>query len=121
MPDTADAYTHRIGRTGRAEQTGEAFTLVTSEDANEVRAVEKVLSYKVERRTVAGFDYTSPAPARDREFEWDPRPVRGAPRGQSTSASATASNAPRTTPVDVRTPPSPRRRVDTPRRPVAAR
>ena len=30
MPDTPDAYTHRIGRTGRAEQTGEAYTLVTT-------------------------------------------------------------------------------------------
>ena len=37
MPDTTDAYTHRIGRTGRAEQTGEAYTLVTADDVNEVR------------------------------------------------------------------------------------
>ena len=32
MPDTVDAYTHRIGRTGRAERTGDAFTFVTRED-----------------------------------------------------------------------------------------
>jgi ATP-dependent RNA helicase RhlE len=74
MPDTTDAYTHRIGRTGRAERTGEAYTLVTAEDTNEVRAVERVLGYKLERRTVPGFDYTAPAPARDHEFARDPRP-----------------------------------------------
>jgi ATP-dependent RNA helicase RhlE len=74
MPDTTDAYTHRIGRTGRAERTGEAYTLVTADDANEVRAVEKVLGYKLERRTLPGFDYTVAAPARDQEFARDPRP-----------------------------------------------
>ena len=31
MPDTVDAYTHRIGRTGRAEKTGDAFSLITRE------------------------------------------------------------------------------------------
>ena len=68
MPDTTDAYTHRIGRTGRAEQTGEAYTLVTADDVNEVRDVERVLGYRLERRTVPDFDYRAPAPARDHEF-----------------------------------------------------
>ncbi len=37
MPDTADAYIHRIGRTGRAQRTGDAFTLVTAEDNDMIR------------------------------------------------------------------------------------
>ena len=74
MPDTTDAYTHRIGRTGRAEQTGDAFTLVTAEDVEEVRAVERVLGHKLERRTLTGFDYHAPAPTHDHEFARDPRP-----------------------------------------------
>jgi ATP-dependent RNA helicase RhlE len=57
MPDTTDAYTHRIGRTGRAERTGEAYTLVTPEDALAVRDVEHLLGHKLERRSLAGFDY----------------------------------------------------------------
>jgi ATP-dependent RNA helicase RhlE len=57
MPDTTDAYTHRIGRTGRAEHTGEAFTLITGEDAGAVRAVEHVLGSKLERRTLPDFNY----------------------------------------------------------------
>ena len=83
MPDTTDAYTHRIGRTGRAEQTGEAYTLVTADDVNEVRDVERVLGYRLERRTVPDFDYRAPAPARDHEFARDPRPQPVARRSQN--------------------------------------
>jgi ATP-dependent RNA helicase RhlE len=74
MPDTADTYTHRIGRTGRVEQTGEAFTFITHEDEEMVRAIEKVLNSRIERRTIEGFDYNKPAPPR---AEGSERPVRG--------------------------------------------
>lgn len=57
MPDTVDAYTHRIGRTGRAESTGEALTLATSEDRDMVRDIERVLGAPIEQRRVPGFDY----------------------------------------------------------------
>ena len=59
MPDTADAYTHRIGRTGRAARTGEAFTLVTSEDAAMVRTIERGLGATLERRTLPGRQSTN--------------------------------------------------------------
>jgi ATP-dependent RNA helicase RhlE len=68
MPDTTDAYTHRIGRTGRAERTGDAFTFITREDEAMVRSIERVLGEKVECRTLKGFDYKKPAPARDTGF-----------------------------------------------------
>ncbi|MBN1266436.1 MAG: DEAD/DEAH box helicase [Anaerolineales bacterium] len=64
MPDTVDAYTHRIGRTGRAEQTGEALTFAVQEDADQVYQIEKVLKTKLERRRLAGFDYGSFEPER---------------------------------------------------------
>ncbi len=76
MPDTTDAYTHRIGRTGRAAKTGDAFTFVTREDEPLVRSIERVLGEKIERRTVAGFDYAKKAPARDTEFARPPREPR---------------------------------------------
>ncbi len=62
MPNTADAYIHRIGRTGRAERTGDAFTLVTPEDNTMVRTLEKIMGQSLPRHTLAGFDYTLPAP-----------------------------------------------------------
>lgn len=64
MPDTADAYIHRIGRTGRAERTGDAFTLITPDDNDLIRKLEKIMKHKLERKTVDGFDYTIPAPPR---------------------------------------------------------
>jgi ATP-dependent RNA helicase RhlE len=73
MPDTTDAYTHRIGRTGRAASVGDAFTLITDEDADMVRAIERVLGAKVERRTLRNFDYGKAAPARNTEFSRPPR------------------------------------------------
>ncbi len=57
MPDTVDAYTHRIGRTGRVEETGQAFTLAMPEDASLVRQIEKVLGTPIERRRLPDFNY----------------------------------------------------------------
>ena len=57
MPDTVDAYTHRIGRTGRALQSGEAFTFATNEDTQMLKLIEKTLGDPIERRHLPGFDY----------------------------------------------------------------
>ncbi len=62
MPDTVDAYTHRIGRTGRAEATGEAVTFAVQDDELIVRDIERVLGKPIERRRLAGFDYGTFAP-----------------------------------------------------------
>ncbi len=78
MPDTTDAYTHRIGRTGRAEKTGEAYSLVTREDETMVRSIEFVLGARMERRRLNDFDYQRPTPgARENGFPGK----RQAPRG----------------------------------------
>jgi ATP-dependent RNA helicase RhlE len=63
MPDSVDAYTHRIGRTGRVEQKGIALTFITHEDASLVREIENILNAALERRTLDGFNYLTPAPA----------------------------------------------------------
>ncbi len=60
MPDSSDAYTHRIGRTGRACRTGEAYTLVTPEDAAMVAAIDRLLGRKTERCALQGLEYTVP-------------------------------------------------------------
>jgi ATP-dependent RNA helicase RhlE len=61
MPDTTDAYTHRIGRTGRIGKTGDAFTFVTGEDSAMVRALEQLLRMKPECRRLPSFDYDASA------------------------------------------------------------
>ena len=90
MPNTVDAYIHRIGRTGRAEQTGEAFTISVPEDEPLVRKIEAVLGSRIERRTLPDFDYgafsTDRQPSRDRPRSRRPypsrRPVRLAQNGR---------------------------------------
>jgi len=61
MPESTDAYTHRIGRTGRVEKNGDALTFVTGEDTAMVRALERILNTSLERRKMQGFDYMVPA------------------------------------------------------------
>jgi ATP-dependent RNA helicase RhlE len=58
MPATTDAYTHRIGRTGRSERSGKAYTLFSSEDLPNVHAIERKLGSVISRRKVPGFDGT---------------------------------------------------------------
>ncbi len=60
IPATAQAYIHRIGRTGRAKQRGEAFTLVTNKDKVLVRAIKRIVGSNVEQRILPDFDYGSP-------------------------------------------------------------
>ncbi len=80
MPDTTDAYTHRIGRTGRAEKTGDAFSLVTHEDEAIVRSIENVLGTRLERRRLNGFDYQRPAlPERGNSGPGQRQAARGRP------------------------------------------
>ncbi|MDD5095414.1 MAG: DEAD/DEAH box helicase [Dehalococcoidia bacterium] len=65
MPDTPDAYIHRIGRTGRAERTGDAFTLATPEDGTMVRTLEKIMGQSLPRETLPSFDYGPPVLTRE--------------------------------------------------------
>jgi len=85
IPNTTDAYIHRIGRTGRAAKSGDAYTLVASEDKDMVRDIERVLGGPIERRTLDRFDYAASAPRRDSEFSRPPRPAAPARRPDRTS------------------------------------
>jgi ATP-dependent RNA helicase RhlE len=62
IPDTVDAYTHRIGRTGRAHQSGEAFTFAGQADEQMIRDIEKLLGTQIERRRLPDFNYGSFVP-----------------------------------------------------------
>lgn len=62
VPDCADTYIHRIGRTGRAERGGDALTLITRDDAGVIWDIEKSFGKPIERRKVEDFDYGILAP-----------------------------------------------------------
>jgi len=70
IPATPEAYIHRIGRTGRATCSGEAFTFVTGDDMAMVRALNKIIGSEIEQRTLSSFNYESPAPHRPDASDW---------------------------------------------------
>jgi ATP-dependent RNA helicase RhlE len=61
VPGQPEDYVHRVGRTARAEATGEAYTLVSPEDESEVRAIERATGKPINRVKLPGFDYNARA------------------------------------------------------------
>jgi ATP-dependent RNA helicase RhlE len=57
VPAVPDDYIHRVGRTGRAELTGDAFTLVAPEEEGDLRSIERALGRTLPRITLPDFDY----------------------------------------------------------------
>ena len=57
VPENPEDYVHRIGRTGRAHHSGEAFTLVTEDNVRDARSIERFIGTTIERRKIEGFPY----------------------------------------------------------------
>ncbi len=85
VPESFDAYVHRVGRTARANAEGEAFTLVAMDEEDLVRDIERRLKRSLPRVGVPDFEYSAPAPPR-RERSYSPPSPRGG-RGRSRSRS----------------------------------
>src|SRR5213082_3704962 len=71
VPENPEDYVHRIGRTGRAQAVGDAFTLVTPENASDVRDIERFIGQKIPELRLEGFPYKAftprpPQPAQHR-------------------------------------------------------
>ena len=112
VPPVPDSYIHRVGRTARAEATGAAFTLVSPEEEDDLRGIEKAIGKRLPRVTVPDFDYTARHEAR-LEIRW--------PTGLRSSAPGRPRNARRARPEP--TAAGPRRPADRDhrmRRPLAA-
>ncbi|MEE2899060.1 MAG: helicase-related protein, partial [Gemmatimonadota bacterium] len=57
VPAVPEDYIHRVGRTARAELTGQAFTLVTPEDEGDLKRIERAVGLKIPRVRLEGFAY----------------------------------------------------------------
>jgi ATP-dependent RNA helicase RhlE len=57
VPHHPEDYVHRIGRTGRAQSVGDAFTIVIAEDVQEIAAIERFIGQKIPRVKLEGFHY----------------------------------------------------------------
>ena len=80
VPDEAENYVHRVGRTARLDAEGDAITLVTPDDERLVQHIEYLLGSKLERKQLPGFDYDVPVPSWARP---SPETLRKGPQNQS--------------------------------------
>jgi ATP-dependent RNA helicase RhlE len=75
VPHHPEDYVHRIGRTGRAQSVGDAFTIMTGEDVQEVAAIEHFIGQKIPRVKMQGFNYSY-----TRLLDPNPKPIFGGGR-----------------------------------------
>ena len=80
VPQHPEDYIHRIGRTGRAQSVGDAFTLMVAEDIQDVAAIERFISQKIPRVKLENFNY-----AFSRLLDPNPKPIFGARAGSKRS------------------------------------
>jgi ATP-dependent RNA helicase RhlE len=90
LPRAPADYVHRIGRTGRAGEEGQAISLVSHDEVASLRMVEKLIGAAIKRDQVPGFEASAVAPPMPPEPPRGPRPVRNSnqarkPSGQSTN------------------------------------
>ena len=82
ITDTPEAYIHRIGRTGRAAKTGDAYTLVTNQDEVMIRTIERKLGRPLDRKTLENFDYRAAPPNQNQPSQHRPQHGQGGGSGQ---------------------------------------
>jgi ATP-dependent RNA helicase RhlE len=83
VPHHPEDYVHRIGRTGRAQSVGDAFTIMTAEDLQEVASIEHFIGQKIPRVKLEGFNY-----AYSRLLDPNPKPIFGGGRSATRSYGA---------------------------------
>ncbi|HEX6746834.1 MAG TPA: DEAD/DEAH box helicase [Longimicrobium sp.] len=127
VPHQPEDYIHRVGRTARAEATGEAYTLVSPEEEKDLRDIERAVGKPIRRVTVPGFDYNARAaerfevPIGERIKEIRARKAAERERAKQKAeakAQREADEAARLATRGQRQPMQPRRRDDDSRRPA---
>ena len=97
VPVVPDDYIHRVGRTGRAEATGDAYTFFSPDEEGELRAIERAIGKQLPRVTVPGFEYTAKPttqleiPARERIAQIRQRKAEDRKRAAANAARRSAS------------------------------
>jgi len=94
LPRMPEDYVHRIGRTGRAGEEGQAISLVSHDEYNFLRQVEKLIGKDIKREQIAGFEASAVAPPMPPEPPRGPRPSRNSSQPRN-PASTQARHKPR--------------------------
>lgn len=93
VPVTPEDYVHRIGRTGRADATGDAFTLMSHEEERDMKAIERFIGKSIVRVTIPDFDYKK-APTPQAHEDRGSRRESSRDSGSSRSSSSSGSSRP---------------------------
>lgn len=96
LPRVPADYVHRIGRTGRAGEEGQAISLVSHDEYDALRSIEKLTGKVIKREQIAGFEAAEVAPPMPLEPPRAPRPPRRNPNQARKPAGNSAANKPRT-------------------------
>ena len=97
VPTHAEDYVHRIGRTGRAEATGDAITFVSSEEGKYLREVSKFIGRKLKAQKCKGFSYVKsppPEPKTPKSSKPSQKPKPSKRKEQPRSKSASGAKKP---------------------------
>jgi ATP-dependent RNA helicase RhlE len=89
LPRAPADYVHRIGRTGRAGEEGQAVSLVSHDEIAALRLIEKLINAPIKREQIEGFEQAAVAPPMPPEPPRGPRPVRNQPRKATVPAPKT--------------------------------
>jgi len=82
VPSTPEDYIHRIGRTGRVEATGDAFSLISPDEETMIKDIERVINQRLPRVTLPDFNYRRSSPQAPSHHPRPPQRFRGQhPRG----------------------------------------
>ena len=88
LPRSPADYVHRIGRTGRAGEEGQAISLVSHDEVSALRQVEKLIGKAIKREQIAGFEQAAVAPPMPPESPRAPRPPRNNSQARKPSGNA---------------------------------
>ena len=89
LPDVAEDYVHRIGRTGRAKEKGDAHSFVSKSESNKLLAVEDLLGKKIDREEIEGYEGEL---LNTKSEKKKPRPRRASSRGNNRTNSDSRGN-----------------------------
>ena len=93
LPRAPEDYIHRIGRTGRAGEEGQAISLVSHDEYNSLRLVEKLIGKEIKREQIAGFEASSVAPPVPPKPKRKPRPGRNSNQARKPGGNRARNNS----------------------------